>query len=86
MPRPDVTKQQLLFDLIFFARRFLMLHMAQLTLLTMFLVAVLTPSALNAIYLLIVVVCAPTRHGTDNIGFLAMLYTQARPLQSRELR
>ena len=60
----------------------MMLHMVNLALLTMALVALSGVNVFNLLYLVIVIICIPHEFGTDIMGMGAMFYTQVSPVPS----
>jgi len=63
-------------DIIYWLKRFCMLHIYKITAITMIAIAVKAPSGLNSIYVEIALLSVSADHLTDGVGLLLLLYTE----------
>lgn len=63
-------------DIIYWLKRFCMLHAYKITALVMMAIAAKSPSGLNSVYVEIVLLSVSADHLTDGVGLLLLLYTQ----------
>lgn len=63
-------------DIIYWLKRFCMLHAYKIAALVMMSIAVRSPSGLNSVYVEIVLLSVSADHLTDGVGLLLLLYTQ----------
>lgn len=63
-------------DIIYWLKRFCMLHAYKISALVMMAIAAKAPSGLNSVYVEIVILSVSADHLTDGVGLLLLLYTQ----------
>jgi hypothetical protein len=63
-------------DIIYWLKRFCMLHAYKITAIVMMAIAVKSPSGLNSVYVEIALLSVSADHLTDGVGLLLLLYTQ----------